>query len=48
MVKEGIMEIVPIYVFKLNKEKAKEAKQKAQSGYPSYINAFTADFGEAK
>jgi DNA-binding HxlR family transcriptional regulator len=40
MLKEGIIEIAPIYLFKLNKEKAKEAQLKAKKGYPSPIAVF--------
>lgn len=40
MLKEGIIEIAPIYLFKLNKEKAKEAQSKAKKGYPSPIAVF--------
>ena len=41
MLKEGIMEIVPMYLFKLNKEKAKAAHQKAKAAHPEYKDIFT-------
>lgn len=35
MLNDGTISIEPIFLFKLNKEKAKEARSKAQKGYPS-------------
>jgi len=42
MLKDGIIEIAPLYLFKLDKEKAKEAQSKAQKSYPSPYGSFIA------
>jgi DNA-binding HxlR family transcriptional regulator len=40
MLRQGIIEIAPIYLFRLDKEKAKEAQSKAKKGYPSPFAVF--------
>ncbi|MGD0646301.1 MAG: hypothetical protein ABSA75_15520 [Candidatus Bathyarchaeia archaeon] len=35
MLRDGLIEVVPLYLFKLNKEKANKAQWKAREGYPS-------------
>ena len=39
--KEGIIEITPIYLFKLNKEKANKKQWEAKEGYPDPMQFIT-------
>jgi hypothetical protein len=41
MLKDGLMEVVPVYLFKLNKEKANKVRWKAKEGHPSPTAAIT-------
>jgi DNA-binding HxlR family transcriptional regulator len=41
MLKNGTISIEPIFLFKLNKDKAKKVQDEAKEGYPSHIAVFT-------